>query len=136
MIGLPEPIPADAYRLPRPPEKVHTDKHASRGDVEFETCWRCARDRANCASKIRLNDPIEAMAWARDFNESHGYASAVVPYRCGWCLFWHMRTARGKHALRRVEEWRRKWAVAQTKQARPPLTFNLGDVLKEARRTR
>lgn len=69
----------------------------------MEECWSCERNRAICKSKVRFASLEEAQEWCDEVNYPTR-SKLVRPYRCYWGpgLHWHMATAKGASARRRV----------------------------------
>lgn len=97
-------------KTPMAPERYHERNHEG---PPFEECRRCQRARAICRSKQRFETREAAQDAAQEVNEREAYASPVVRYRCRWCPFWHLTTARTGYRRKRVEKQRRRWLVAQ-----------------------
>jgi len=92
------------------PEQYHNKNHSD-GRYKFESCWRCARARFHCLSKIKFSSWLEAEEWVQEFNESRSYKDCVTRYRCRWCMHWHMAKADDKRSMKRTEKKRRKWLI-------------------------
>lgn len=93
----------------RSPLRHHNKNHKDTG-LSFEDCYVCRRDQAVCQKKIRFSSWQEANEWVDELNVSRQYeGQLVMRYPCRWCQGWHMKTAKDKHDLARIERYRRKW---------------------------
>lgn len=91
------------------PRLVTQHERAGHPRVPAEDCWYCQRRVAHCKSKIAFKTGADAFDWALDMNiEREWQGRLVLPYRCPVCDGYHLRTARSRHDMRKVEGWRRK----------------------------
>lgn len=95
---------------PSPAERSHRRRHSPL--TTFKKCNQCRLDRRRCEKKIRLLDLQEATEWVESFNRERNYeGSLVVHYKCVWCGYRHMATAKKKVQLQHVEKMRRRWLM-------------------------
>jgi hypothetical protein len=74
--------------------RYHSVKHQWPIPREYETCWKCDRERAVCRGKMRF----ESMEAAYEVCDKINYPTRhklIIPYICKWGegLHFHNRTA-------------------------------------------
>jgi hypothetical protein len=111
----------------RTPDQHHERHHLG----PYDLCSPCRRDQRVCRSKVRFTSSWYAEVHARELNED--YDVDLMPYRCRWCLGWHMTKWRvDLFRYHRRLEARQRWEARNLVTVDTiPKGLYLGDVPQE-----
>ena len=96
-------------------QEYHEKNHRVKsGEIApMDLCGHCHRGQAKCRAKRVFVTVVEAIDHTKMLNGRRGHTTApLMPYRCRWCLRWHLATPKRKARVRKAERLRRKFLIA------------------------
>lgn len=93
-------------------EEFHIKQHKVRGRVpKYDTCRRCERAVLECENKITFKTRKEAHKHALLINIERNWwpDACLYPYRCRYCVAYHLTTGVQETTLRRIDKMYRRW---------------------------